>query len=56
MSWDKQGIKHLIFFFFEFAGKFIYSVGDTYEGAFRDGCKCGKGQGIIVCDFKYKEI
>jgi len=31
-------------FFFEFAGNFIYSNGDIYEGAFSDGFKCGKGQ------------
>jgi len=37
------------YFFVEFAGKFIYINGDIYEGAFSDGCKCGKGQGISVC-------
>jgi len=32
--------------FFKFEGKFIYNNGDIYYGKFRDGCKCGKGQGI----------
>jgi len=41
---------------FELTGKFIYSNGDIYEGAFSGGCKCGKGKGLIVCDIKFKEI
>jgi len=34
-------------YFFKFEGKFIYSNGDIYEGAFRDGFKSGEGQGIL---------
>jgi len=38
-----------MYFIFEFEGIFFYSNGDIYEGAFRDGCKSGKGQGIKAC-------
>ena len=46
---ERSKFSHIRKLFFEFVGKFIYNNRDIYEGAFRDGYKCGKGQGISEC-------